>query len=151
MSRKELAINYFKQGYNCSQSVVLAFKDLISNADELVKISAPFGGGISRMRETCGAVSGMVLVIGSLFGYSTPETGEKKQELYAKTQELLRIFEEKYGSLTCRELLKLTSKHDDPTPAKRDENFYKTRPCMELIGGAAEILEEYLTKTNFKK
>ena len=84
MNRKELAISYFKQGYNCSQSVVLAFKDSIINAEELVKISAPFGGGISRMRETCGAVSGMVLVIGSVFGYSAPETGEKKQELYTK-------------------------------------------------------------------
>lgn len=151
MTRKELAISYFKQGYNCTQAVVLAFKDIVSNSDELLKIAAPFGGGMSRMRETCGAVSGMVLVIGSIYGYNTPETGDKKQELYKKTQELLRKFEEKFGSLTCRTLLNLTQKHDVPTPEKRDENFYKTRPCAELIGGAAEILENYLKEEKLIK
>lgn len=102
MTRKELAITYFKQEYNCSHAFVLAFKALLTNADELCKISAPFGGGISRLRETCGALSGMVLVIGSLFGYDTPEAGTKKQELYEKTQEIVGIFEKKYGFLTCR-------------------------------------------------
>lgn len=144
MTRKELAIQYFKEGYNCSQAVVLAFKDLVSDPENLVKIAAPFGGGLSRMRETCGAVSGMVLVMGNLFGYDTPETGDKKHELYENTQVLLRIFEKKYGSLTCRVLRGMTQIHDDSTPTKRDENFYKTTPCSELVGGAAEILDEFL-------
>ena len=147
MNRKELAINYFKSGYNCSQSIVMAFKDYLSvDPAELCKIASPFGGGISRMRETCGAVSGMVIVLGNLIGYSTPETGAKKKELYEKTQELLKIFENRYGSLTCRRLLKLNEEHSSPVPTKRDDNFYKTRPCLELIGGAAEILEEYLKR-----
>ena len=145
MTRKELAMKYFEEGYNCSQAVVLAFKDLLPNSDELVKIAAPFGGGIARMRETCGAVSGMVLVMGNLYGYSTPETGEKKHELYENTQVLLRKFEEKFGSLTCRVLRGLTQIHDDSTPTKRDQQFYKTTPCKELVGGAAEILDEYLS------
>ena len=144
--RKELAISYFKEGYNCSQAVVLAFKDIIKNYEEVLKISSPFGGGISRMRETCGAVSGMVLVLGSIYGYETPETGNKKIELYEKTQVLLREFENKYGSLTCRELRNLSIKHDDFIPSKRDENFYKTRPCIELIGGACDILEKFLLR-----
>ena len=145
MTRKDSAINYFKEGYNCSQAVVLAFKDLLSfDADELCKIASPFGGGISRMRETCGAVTGMVLVLGNLIGYCTPETGENKHKLYQKTQELLRIFESKYGSLTCRVLLNLTQKHDDSKPSIRDNSFYEKRPCLELIGGAAEILENFL-------
>ena len=146
MTRKELAMKYFLEGYNCSQAVVLAFADLIPNSKDLVKIAAPFGGGMSRMRETCGAVSGMVLVVGNLYGYDTPETGDKKLELYATTQPLLKKFEEKYGSLTCRVLRGLTQVHDDPTPTKRDANFYKTTPCKELVGGAAEILDEFISQ-----
>ena len=145
MSRKEDAINYFKEGYNCSQAVVLAFKDLIKiDPNELCKIASPFGGGISRMRETCGAVTGMVLVLGNLIGYDTPETGEKKHELYKNSQEILHIFENRYGSLTCGKLLNLSQKHDDPKPSPRDHSFFLNRPCLELIGGAAEILEEHL-------
>lgn len=149
MTRKEQAIEYFKQGYNCSQAVVLTFKDVLTiDAEELCKIASPFGGGISRMRETCGAVTGMVLVLGNLVGYSTPETGEKKHELYKKTQEILKIFENRYGSLTCGKLLNLTQKHDDPKPSSRDHSFYLNRPCTELIGGAAEILEDSLKRLN---
>jgi C_GCAxxG_C_C family probable redox protein len=149
MNRREIAINYFKEGYNCSQSVVMAFKDvLIIDSKELCKIASPFGGGISRMRETCGAVTGMVLVLGNLIGYDTPETGEKKHELYQKTQEILKIFENKYGSLTCRRLLNLDIKHDGPKPSERDHSFFMNRPCPELIGGATEILEAYLKKKN---
>lgn len=145
MSRREQAINYFKEGYNCSQAVVLAFKDVLKiDANELCKIASPFGGGISRMRETCGAVSGMVLVLGNLIGYDTPEMGEKKHELYKNTQEILKIFENKYGSLTCRRLLNLDIKHDDPKPSERDHSFFINRPCPELIGGAAELLESFL-------
>ena len=149
MTRKEQAIEYFKQGYNCTQAVVLTFKDVLTiDAEELCKIASPFGGGISRMRETCGAVTGMVLVLGNLVGYSTPETGEKKHELYKKTQEILKIFENRYGSLTCGKLLNLTQKHDDPKPSTRTQSFYLNRPCTELIGGAAEILEDSLKRLN---
>jgi C_GCAxxG_C_C family probable redox protein len=147
MSRRELAINYFKEGYNCTQAVVMAFKDVLSiDPNELCKISSPFGGGISRMRETCGAVTGMVLVLGNLIGYDTPEIGVKKHELYKNTQELLRIFENKYGSLRCGILLNLEEKHSDPKPSPRDHSFFEKRPCPELIGGAAEILEDFLTR-----
>ena len=145
MTRKELAINYFKEGYNCSQAVVLAFQDILGeDAKTLCKIASPFGGGISRMRETCGAVSGMVLVLGYLIGYETAEMGVKKHELYKNSQEILRIFENKYGSLRCGILLNLTEKHSDPKPSKRDHSFFEKRPCPELIGGAAEILEGFL-------
>jgi len=147
MNRRELAIENFKKGYNCTQAVILAFQDVLTiDASELCKIASPFGGGISRMRETCGAVSGMVLVLGNLIGYSTPELGEKKHELYKNTQEILKIFENKYGSLTCRVLLNLTDKHDDPKPSPRGHDFFNKRPCVELIGGAAEILDKYLTE-----
>lgn len=152
MTRRELAINYFKEGYNCSQSVVMAFKDVLTiDAKELCKVASPFGGGISRMRETCGAVTGMVLVLGNLIGYDTPEIGGKKHELYKNTQEILKIFENKYGSLTCRRLLNLEVKHDDPKPSERDHSFFMNRPCSELIGGAAEILENFLAQRGLIK
>ena len=145
MTRKEIAINYFKEGYNCSQSVVLTFKDILkTDPSFLCKVSSPFGGGISRMRETCGAVSGIVIVLGDLFGYDTPETGEKKMNLYKQTQEVLKVFENKFGSLSCRELLQINIKHDNPTPSIRDGEFFSKRPCPELIGGAVEILENFL-------
>ena len=152
MGRRETAIENFKKGYNCTQAVVLAFKDILTiDANELCKIASPFGGGISRMRETCGAVSGIVLVLGNLIGYSTPEMGEKKMELYKNTQEILKIFEEKYGSLTCRVLLNLDVKHEEPKPSTRDKDFYLKRPCTELIGGAAEILEDFLKRKGILK
>ena len=144
-ARKQIAIDYFKEGYNCTQAVVMTFKDVLTiDAKELCKIASPFGGGISRMRETCGAVTGMVLVLGNLIGYNTPEMGEKKHELYKNTQEILKIFENRYGSLRCGVLLSLKEKHSDPKPSERDHSFFLNRPCPELIGGAAEILEEYL-------
>lgn len=152
MTRREIAINNFKEGYNCTQAVVLAFQDVLTiDAKELCKIASPFGGGISRMRETCGAVTGMVLVLGNLIGYDTPEMGGKKHELYKNTQEILKIFENKYGSLTCRRLLNLEVKHDDPKPSERDHSFFMNRPCPELIGGAAEILENFLTQRGLIK
>ena len=152
MNRRELAINYFKEGYNCSQSVVMAFKDVLSvKPKELCKIASPFGGGISRMRETCGAVTGMILVLGNLIGYDTPETGEKKYELYKNSQEILKIFENRYGSLRCGVLLNLKEKHSDPKPSERDHSFFDKRPCPELIGGAAEILESFLKERSLIK
>lgn len=143
--RKELAIAYFKQGYNCSQSVVLAFKDLV-NIDEktLLKLASTFGGGMSRLREVCGAVSGMNIVLGLLYGYDAPETGEVKANLYSRVQELALKFEEKNDSIVCRELMHLETKHDSPIPTPRTNDFYTKRPCLNLIGYASEILEEYI-------
>lgn len=145
MTRKELATYYFYQGYNCSQSIVLAFKDLLDTDEEtLSKIACSFGGGMGRLREVCGSVSGMFMVIGLLYGYSGPEKGDVKADHYARVQELARRFEEKHGSIVCRELLGLSVKHDSPVPEARSEKYYQKRPCPEIIGSAAEILEEYI-------
>lgn len=145
MDRKELAINYFLQGYNCSQSVVLAFKDLIGiDESTATKLASPFGGGMGRLREVCGSVSGMVIVLGLLYGYDTPERGEVKATLYERVQEVAKEFEERNGSIVCRELLHLSSKHDEPTPSERTPDFYQKRPCKDLIGMSAEILDNYI-------
>lgn len=145
MTRREAAENYFRQGYNCSQSVALAFADL-TGADKslLLKAASPFGGGMGRLREVCGAVSGMLLVAGVIFGYDTPDTGAAKAELYAGVQELAGKFEEKHGSIVCRRLLGLGEGRDTPAPSPRTPDFYKKRPCAQLIGDAAELLDEFI-------
>ncbi|MCR5846676.1 MAG: C-GCAxxG-C-C family protein [Lachnospiraceae bacterium] len=145
MTRKEKAMNYFKEGFNCSQSVVLAYSDML-DADEsfLLKLSSSFGGGLGRLREVCGAVSGMAIVTGILYGYDDSSSKEDKAEHYKRIQELAHEFEKRNGSIVCRELLGLNVKHDEPTPEARTAEYYKKRPCVELVGDAAEILEEYI-------
>lgn len=145
MTRRESAMENFKKGYNCSQSIVLAFEDLLPiDSKQLSKMASSFGGGMGRLREVCGSVSGMFMVAGLLYGYDGPETGEVKAEHYARIQELAHRFEEKHGTIICREMLGLNVKHDNPTPEARTQEYYKKRPCGEIIGDAAEILEEYI-------
>ena len=145
MTRREAATENFKKGYNCSQALVLAFSDLLSMDEAtLLKLSSSFGGGMGRLREVCGSVSGMFLVAGLLYGYDGPETGAVKAEHYARIQELARRFEEQHGSIVCRQLLGLNIRHDDPTPEARTNEYYKKRPCPEIVGDAAEILEQYI-------
>lgn len=134
-----------KAGYNCSQSIVLAFKDLLPvDEDTVSRLASSFGGGMGRLREVCGSVSGMFMVIGLLYGYDGPETGKVKADHYARIQELARKFEEKHGSIVCREILGLNVRHDTPVPEERTDAYYMRRPCAEIIGDAAEILEQYI-------
>ena len=145
MSRKEAAMENFLKGYNCSQSLVLAFADLLEPDEEsLMKLSCSFGGGMGRLREVCGSVSGMFMVAGLLYGYAGPETGQVKNDQYARIQKLAHAFEERNGSIVCRELLGLSVKHDVPVAEARTAEYYKKRPCKEIIGSAAEILEAFL-------
>ncbi len=144
-SRREAAMANFKKGYNCSQSLVLAFADMLPIDDNtLSKMASSFGGGMGRLREVCGSVSGMFMVAGLLFGYDGPETGQVKADHYARIQELAHRFEQKHGSIVCRELLGLSVRREAPVPEARTEEYYKKRPCAEIIGDAAEILEQYI-------
>lgn len=145
MTRRETAMANFRKGYNCSQSIVLTFADLLPVEEKtLLSLASSFGGGMGRLREVCGAVSGMFMVAGILYGYDGPETGEVKAEHYARIQELAHRFEEKNGSIVCRELLGLNVRHDVPVPEARTEEYYKKRPCPEIIGDVAEMLEQYI-------
>ena len=148
MSRAERAKEYFLQGYACSQAVALAFADVIGLEEDVIKkIMLPFGGGMGRLRLTCGAISGMAAVIGMLFaeGENTPEN---KKKTYAITQELCGKFKEEYGSLICAELLA-----NAKVPVEvggeaepRTKEYYKKRSCGDMVGQAAKILEEYLVE-----
>lgn len=145
MTRRETAMTNFLNGYNCSQSIILAFEDLLPvDKTTLSKMASSFGGGMGRLREVCGSVSGMFMIAGLLYGYDGPETGQVKADHYARIQELARRFEEKHGSIVCREMLGLSVHHDVPVPEARTSEYYKKRPCTEIIGDAAEILEQYI-------
>ena len=148
MSRAERAKEYFIQGYNCSQAVTLAFSDL-TGVDEatLSKLTLPFGGGLGRLRLTCGAISGMAIVIGLIFGEGKPDS-ESKKKTYAIMQELCGEFKAENGSLICEELLtgaNLKVQVCGEAEARTAE-YYKKRPCAELVYNAADILETYLSK-----
>ena len=135
----------FKMGYNCSQSVLGAFSDDLGiDFDTAMRLSSSFGGGMGRMREVCGAVSGMFMVAGIKYGYENPEATVEKSEHYARIQELAERFKKKNNSIICRELLGIRTKTDAPTPEKRTDKYYKTRPCADIVADAAEIIELYI-------
>ena len=145
MNRSETARENFKNGYNCSQAVFLAFSDLIPlDKKTTLKISAPFGGGVGRMREVCGTVSAMMMVCGLVFYDAEHVTLEEKSALYAREQELARRFREKNGTIVCRELLRGVTADCSPNASARTAEYYKKRPCADLCACAAEILEKYL-------
>ncbi|MDE6411404.1 MAG: C-GCAxxG-C-C family protein [Clostridia bacterium] len=141
MTRGEKAEQSFREGYNCTQAVVLAFMDdMKADKETLLRVAHPFGGGMGRLRLTCGAVSGAVMCLGLFF----PQL--KKSELYAIVQEYCRRFEEKNGSIICGRLLSGAGIGVDcsPNAEARTEEYYKKRPCPLLIRDAAELLETLL-------
>ena len=144
MNHSELAVENFMRGYNCSQAVVVAFCDETGLEEDFAKrLSSSFGGGMGRMREVCGAVSGMLMVLGTLYGYDDPgEKDRAKKAHYAMVQELAGKFRERNGSIICREILK--NPPSDPNPTPRTPEFYKTRPCARMVAAAAGILDRFI-------
>lgn len=141
----EKAMDLFKQGYNCSQAVFLAFCDKTGlESETALKISSSFGGGMGRLREVCGAVTGMFMVAGMLYGYSDSKDNKAKTEHYKLIQKLANRFKEENNSIICHELLGLGTGADKPVPEMRTQEYYKKRPCVELVGCAAKIMEEYI-------
>ena len=140
-ARVARGVKLFKSGYNCAQAVVCAFADLYGvPQDVALRMSASFGGGMGRMRLTCGAASGMFLLAGLENGCATTESPEKRAENYALVQELAAEFTEENGSLTCAELLGLrTGKIEPPTPSERTKEYYKQRPCAVMVESACRI------------
>ena len=139
------AMDLFKEGFNCSQSVFLAFEDMYKmDPKTALMLSSSFGGGMGRLREVCGAVSGMFMVAGVLYGYDDPKDYEAKKVHYERIQQLAKEFELRNGSIVCRQLLGLGEGKDTPAPEKRTQEYYKKRPCAELVGMAAAIMEQYI-------
>ena len=142
MDHSMLAAQLFLDGYNCAQAVAAAFSDVTGlSPQQAAKAASAFGGGMGRMREVCGAVSGMFLVLSALYGYDTPNPAAQKQ-LYGAVQELAEQFRRQAGSIICREILK--NPPSDPKPTPRTEEFYKQRPCTRMVIIAAELLDAYI-------
>ena len=143
MDHREKAAELFLQGYNCAQSMMVAYCDVTGLTPEFAaKLSSSFGGGMGRMREVCGAVSGMLMVAGLVYGYDTPGDDVSKKAHYHLVQHLAGKFREEAGSIVCREILK--NPPSDPNPTPRTAEFYKTRPCARMLTLAAGILDDYL-------
>lgn len=134
----------FVEGYNCAQAVALAFSDKTGlDKETTLKIASSFGGGFGRLREVCGAVSGMCMVAGLLYGYDDVSDKNAKMNHYALIQELAGKFSDEAGSIVCRELLGKKGK-ENPMPEERTKEYYKTRPCARMVGLAAKIMQEYI-------
>lgn len=142
------AVELFEGGYNCAQAVFAAFSD-VTGIDEATSkaLSSSFGGGMGRMREVCGAVSGMLMAAGILFGgdcNANSNGGAAKSEHYARVRLLMERFKSENGSYICRELLELPTGQIGGEPEQRTKEYYLRRPCSELVGCAARILDEYM-------
>lgn len=141
-----LASDNFKLGYNCCQSVVLAFEDLLDiDKDTLARLTSGFGAGMGKMREVCGAVSGMFMVASILKGYNSPTATVEKVDTYAMIMQLGEEFKKEFGTIICRELLNLDP-DGNPVPSERTPDYYTKRPCADMCKECARILAEYLTK-----
>lgn len=145
MSEKsQKAKELFKSGYNCSQAVLGVFcEELGLDFDTAMKIASSFGGGMGRMREVCGTVSGMFMAAGLAFA-SSSDSAVEKGEHYKRIQELAKRFKDQNGSIICRELLQGVETSTSPVPSERTQSYYKKRPCVDLVGDAVEIFEQYI-------
>ena len=137
------AAELFLSGYNCAQAVAAAFGDVTGLTErQAAKMASAFGGGMGRMREVCGAVSGMLMVLSYLYGYDTPGDDISKRKLYGQVQELAAAFREENGSIICREILK--NPPSDPNPTPRTAEFYAKRPCAKMVMTAARLLDGFM-------
>lgn len=145
MTYGEKAKQNFENGMNCAQAVFCAFADL-SGIDESMsmKLAASFGGGMGRMREVCGAVSGMFMALGVLYDGGKIPSHEEKMAHYQRVQELAAKFKEENGSIICRELLNGVQTTSGNVPEERTQAYYAKRPCGEYCFAAAEILAKFI-------
>ena len=145
MDHSFIAADLFLQGYNCAQAVAVAFCDVTGlSKDQTAKMVSAFGGGMGRMREVCGAVSGMFFVLGTLYGYDNVDSDGKKKELYQQVQDLAEQFRAENGSIICRELL--NNPPSDPNPSPRTAEYYAKRPCAKMVMTAARLMDEFIAK-----
>ena len=137
------AAELFLSGYNCAQAVAAAFSEELGLTEQqAARMVSAFSGGMGRLREVCGAVSGMLFVLGTLYGYDTPGDDESKMVLYSQVQELAAKFREENGSIICRELL--DDPPSDPKPSPRTAEYYAIRPCAKFVLTAGDLVEQFL-------
>lgn len=142
--RIEEAKRLFLEGYNCSQSVAAAYADAFGlDKDTMLRLSASFGGGIGRMRKTCGAVCGMFLIAGLKTGSVDGRDQEAKGHNYAVVREMADAFRRENGSITCQTLLGLRKAEASSRPSERTKEYYASRPCLKMVEDACRIIEDF--------
>lgn len=152
--RQKRAMELFHQGYNCCQSVALAYSDVLKERagleeDQIMALASGFGGGIGRLREVCGCVSGMTFVAGAVC--PAPAGSPKRTENYALVQELAEKYRQENGSIVCRDLLGIrVAEKESPKPSERTAEYYHARPCEQLVGCAARIIGTKLRELDFQ-
>ena len=145
MNHADEAQRLFLEGYNCAQAVFCAFCDETGlSLENAARLSLSFGGGMGRLREVCGTVSGALMALGMLRGYSDPADPQAKAEHYRLVQQYAQRFREINGTIICRELLKDVPVTPGGVPEARTPEFYRRRPCLRLAGEAAGLLEQML-------
>ena len=140
-NRVSTAITFFESGYNCSQSVFMAYSDRYGIEPEMAaKLASSFGGGMGRLREVCGAVSAMFLLLGLHYPFTDPNDKVAKTTNYKAVQRTATEFKLIMGSYICADLLKLKHEPQYPESSERNEAYYKSRPCTRCVKVASEIV-----------
>lgn len=137
----QTAIQHFESGYNCAQSVFLTYADVIElDRETAQKMSVSFGGGMGRMREVCGTVSAMAMLVGFKYPVTDTTDQEARTRNYAMVQQVAGIFKQKYGTIICRDLLPpADAAATTPAPSPRTKAYYGKRPCGKYVAEAARI------------
>ena len=136
---EELALKYFNEGYNCAQSVFAAFHEEMGLDEKTAfKMSSAFGGGMGGLREVCGAVTGMFMVLSNLYGYDDAKELDKKKVLYSRVQALAEEFKKDYGTIICRELLA------SPKAKEFEPKGGHAGICFEYVKNAARLTSEFI-------
>lgn len=140
------AVELFKQGFNCSQAVFVAFIDEFDMDEETaLKVSAGLGGGVGRLREVCGTISGAAMVAGMLYGATQGDRQDQKAETYRIVQQIAEEFKKQNSTIICRELLKIkASEKQTHIPDERTDEYYKKRPCLKTIEDTAKIIDKII-------
>lgn len=145
MKHSAVAEDLFRAGFSCAQAVLCAFGDVTGfSKEESARLASSFGGGIGRMREVCGALSGALMVLGLKKGYSETDDSEVIRDYYHLVQSFAADFRKKEGSIICRELLRDVKVKEGNEPEERTEEYYRKRPCIGLVKTACDLLDEYL-------
>ena len=148
--KTQIAREYFLKGYNCSQSTAIPFCEEIGQDEKTVLMAmSGFGGGVARLREVCGAVSGITYICGMIDGEYNPSDLDDKERVYKLIQAQIMKFQEKHKTINCGELLKVFDKN--PMPTKRTKEYYEDRPCLSLVEDAAGLIADYINQRNEAK
>ena len=144
MSRTQDARENFKKGFSCSQAVLAAVSQPLGlDREKALKIAQAFGGGMARMGLTCGAVTGAMLAIGLKHGRTRPEDEESKERTYRLVHELVRRFQDRHGSIVCRELIGVDLSTPEGHKLGAEKGVFESL-CPQFVSDAVEILEEIL-------